>query len=498
MKTSKTVRNILLKELKRRKMVGERSKEKVQRDLNITLKQNLSVKQYNLVTDPSKFIVVRCSRRAGKTHSLMHLLRTAAVSKPNQNILYVTKTRKMAHEIVWSDLGKILGDVYKDSVVFKVSDLRILFPNGSKITLGGLSNADEGDKYRGQSYDLVLIDEAQMFPTWLSQVVREVFTPTFITTGGRLILTGTPNSSCSGYFYEADNHDHHPSSATATTWSKHGWNLTENEFVVECAMRNNPNIKSPEDIILSLVGVNADLNSPSIRREYFGEWVRDKDCNVYAYDEDLLDHTLVDDIVQAKRNDFSCVIGIDLGYTSGNAIVVVGYLNSKNTKIRVMVAEQTGNITVMQLADKLKEYRRVYSPHTMVVDAGALGGAITQELNTTHSLALVPAKKSDKSAYIAMLNSRMRNGDVYVDPKSALATEMKNLRWLNTDYERGILTEDKTSSTNHLCDAFLYATRYIYSNYTEAEAPLTTSNQHNHNHHHHHYYNPYEDSEHGY
>ena len=98
----------------------------------------------------------------------------------------------------------------------------------------------------------------------------------------------------------------------------------------------------------------------------------------------------------------------------------------------------------------------------MVIDAGALGKKIQEELNQRFSFNFEAADKNRKAEFIELLNSDFRLGHVKMKGNSELSDEMTMLCWDNDDFQEGKYTEDDYFD-NHLCDAFLYCWRYLYN-----------------------------------
>jgi phage terminase large subunit len=142
-------------------------------------------KAQRLIADaPFRFRVACCGRRFGKTHlALREIAKFAA--QPDQKVIYVAPTYRMAKNILWKKLKRKLTSI---NWVKKVNEteLSLELVNGSEIQLKG---ADNYDSLRGTGNNFIVLDEiADMHPEAWYEVLR----PTLSDTGGHALFLGTP------------------------------------------------------------------------------------------------------------------------------------------------------------------------------------------------------------------------------------------------------------------------------------------------------------------
>jgi len=144
----------------------------------------LSQAQQTIVNSPARFRVVVAGRRFGKTHlAIRELARHARI--PDQEVIYVAPTYKMAKNIVWRKLKNKLTDL---NWVLKhnETELKLELKNGSTISLKG---ADNYDSLRGTGNHFIVLDEfADIDPEAWYETLR----PTLSDTGGSALFIGTP------------------------------------------------------------------------------------------------------------------------------------------------------------------------------------------------------------------------------------------------------------------------------------------------------------------
>ena len=153
----------------------------------------LSKPQQTIAQNKNRFRVVSAGRRFGKTFlSLRELARYAR--HPNQKVLYVAPTYRMAKGILWDQIKARLTGL---NWVRKIneSDLNILLVNGTKINIRG---ADNFDSLRGLEYDFIVMDEAAMID---QRAWTEVLRATLSNTQGHALFISTPTGK-SNWFYD--------------------------------------------------------------------------------------------------------------------------------------------------------------------------------------------------------------------------------------------------------------------------------------------------------
>jgi PBSX family phage terminase large subunit len=144
--------------------------------------------------DPTRFRVLCCGRRWGKT-TLAGEEMKARAAVPNSSIVYIAPTYQQARDILWSQLKRELQNAGK----INESRLEIDLVNGSKISLRGWEAVET---LRGQNFDLIVIDEIAMRRSFNEQW-QEVIRPTLTDTEGEALFISTPKGF--NHFYELFN-----------------------------------------------------------------------------------------------------------------------------------------------------------------------------------------------------------------------------------------------------------------------------------------------------
>jgi hypothetical protein len=389
-------------------------------------------KQIDFIRDPARFKTAVCSRRAGKSIACAADLINTALTKKG-DVAYLTLSRVSAKRIIWRELLKINKD-YELGGIPDNTDLSLKMPDGNIIFVSGAKDATDAEKWRGMAFSKIYIDESQAFRAYIQDLIEDILEPALTDYNGSLSLIGTPGPVPAGYFYDAA---HNPA------WSHHAW-----------TMQQNPHIKlksgrEPIEIIQELANRRGlKVSDASIQREYFGQWIKDLDSLVFKFDN-------IANICLDIPKNLTYIFGIDIGYKDADAIAVLGYSHFTG-KVYLVEELVTSKQDITSLVGQIKALQDKYKPVKMVMDAGALGKKIQEEIRIRHQLPIEAADKHRKFEYIALLNDDLRSGKFQAYPGSRFAEDTNLVQWNYDDPAR-----PKVSDVYHtdIGDAILYAHR---------------------------------------
>lgn len=403
--------------------------------------------QRDFVEDPARLKAAVCSRRAGKSEGIAHLLLKEALAQKDVLLPYITLTTQQGKRILWPVL-KRLNHRLKLNMKFNENDLTCRLPNGSQIFIVGGSEAAELERLRGPKYPGVVIDEAQAFGPFLEDVIREIILPATMDYQGWIALTGTPNAACAGYFYEAT------TGRVQEEISVHHWTAFDNPFIV------NP--KTGERFFQAWIDAEKRRrkwtdDNPTYMREWLGKWVRDEDGLIYR----IRPMNLVDEL--PERDDWAYVLGIDLGFGDSTAFVVFAYSTDGAQVVAVESYKQAGLIP-SAVAAHVERLRSIYNFEAIVADSGGLGKGYVEEMKQRYAIPVQAAEKTKKNAYIEHLNGDLHAGVLSIVEKDnqGLIAEANLLQWRADAAGKPAdkARREDPRFENHLCDAFLYGYRY--------------------------------------
>jgi hypothetical protein len=161
----------------------------VPKSLDLTLRPA----QGEVFSATNRFRVLVAGRRFGKSYLACIELLKAALERPGETFFYCAPTYRMAKDIAWKTLKRIIPNSLIASK--NESELRMELVNGSTIELKGTENASA---LRGRSLSGVVLDEAAFME---SEVWFEVLRPALADKQGWALFISTPEGTAS-WFYD--------------------------------------------------------------------------------------------------------------------------------------------------------------------------------------------------------------------------------------------------------------------------------------------------------
>lgn len=395
--------------------------------------RDTSFKQQDaFVCDPSRFVAAQCSRRAGKTNGLALKFFKAMDKHPGSLCLYIALTRESARNIMWPVLEEHAQN-FQVPVVFTESNLTATHSNGSRLQLFGADMKNFIRRLKGIKSPGVAIDEAQDFGSHLATLVDDVITPTLTDyEDSWLALTGTPGPIPNGYFYEITSLRQHG-------FSLHQWTLLDNPYL--------PNAKSFIDELKKKRGW--DESHPTLRREWYNEWVLDVEALLIKYSADKNHYT------ELPKGNWVYILGVDIGLRDADALAVLAW--SETTADIYLIEEIiTSNQDITELSNQINAMMKKYDIAKIVIDQGGLGAKIAEELRRRKHIPVQAADKARKMENVAFLNDWLRLGRFKAKSASTFAQDSYRVQidWDKTTPDR-IRVKDGFHSD--IIDAVLYA-----------------------------------------
>lgn len=450
------------------------------------IRQALFKQQRDFVDDPSKFKAALCPRRAGKSFVSLTAAILKCLERPDAKVLIIAKVRRQVKGVYWHDLKKFVRE-YELGCKLRNNELNCEFPNGSQIDFTGADTAEEIDKFRGQGYDLVVIDEGKSYSvSLLSELVDEIIVPALMDRQGSVIMIGTPGAVLDGLFYKVTtatllSEDKTPAvvrydemdawQGEMPQWTLHSWTTQDNvrcPWIWEEVQKHKKRMRWSD-------------THPTWQREYLGQWVPDDEAMVYSYVPSNTDGRCnwEPDFAEPAfglpaDHDWSYLLGLDLGYHDATAFVVAAW-SETHPVLHYLYTEKHPKLNIESLAEKLKQLETKLGVKfdARIADTGGLGVFIVKSLSQVYGIPLLAAKKTEKHAHIKLLNSDLEMGRVKVPAGDPLAEEWATLMWANKDKEAAAFRKKEDPRLdNHAADAALYLWRYAHHHLdTKVEKP---------------------------
>lgn len=441
------------------------------------LRADLFPQQLALMDDPWRFKAVLCSRRAGKSFTAQAMLLDRALAKPGAACVFITMTRGKAKRLLWSILHK-QNNKLDLGIQFNHAELTATFPNGSIITLAGAETAADIEKFRGEAFDLVVVDECKSFPTsLLDEMLADVLSPALADHLGTLVMMGTPGAILTGTFFQAtgpeacqvstvdgvrkalsrryDDRNDPRLAGVEFGWSLHSWSTKDN-------------VKKPhiwQEALNNKLRAGWSDEDPTWLREWMGQWVADNSAFVLRYTSERNAWTpnpeWADTHGLDPQHEWHFVLGMDLGYDDDFDIEVFAWAPTVEAMYHV-AGFNAPRLEVKDIALKVVELQEQFGTFdVMVGDRGGLGKMILATLDSQYGLFIEAADKQEKRDYIELLNSDLVNRKLFFLSGSNLETQALTAQWDET----GKKVDDSTP--DHAIDASLYVWRYCYHHFAK-------------------------------
>lgn len=280
------------------------------------MKIKLSPWQTTVLLDRTRYKVVNCGRRAGKsTVSSLRILQFATDNE-NKQIWYVAPTYKQAKGIMWS----MLMELIPPEIVSKKNEteLSITLTNGSTIYLKG---SEDPDKLRGVRIDFCIFDECAFINKW--DEVWKVMRPTLADSRADCWFISTPN----GF-----NHFKDMAERTDSDWKYFHFTSYDNPYI-------------PRDEIEAM---KIEMDTDSFQQEIMGEFRKMSGLIYKGFNRDI-------HMVDVPRLDYNWTYtrAIDFGFGHKTAL---GYfaINSTGTEIYCYDGLYQSGLTTKDMADVVK------------------------------------------------------------------------------------------------------------------------------------------------
>lgn len=388
--------------------------------------------QNAFIQDSNRFIAAQCSRRAGKSNGLAIRLLHTLQTHPNCFCLYIALTRESARNIMWGVLQE-QDAKFGIGCEFTESNLTITHPNGARLQLFGADMKNFIRRLKGIKTPGVAIDEAQDFGSHLQSLVDDVLTPTLTDyQDSWLAITGTPGPVPLGYFYDITHQRKYG-------FSLHQWTLLE-----------NPYLPAAKEFIQELKVKRSwdDLN-PTLRREWYNQWVLDLESLLVRYDIQRNHY----DILPAAS--YIHIMGVDIGFRDADALCILAWSES-SADIYLVEEVVTSGQDITTLSESMERLIKQYNPSKIVMDEGGLGKKVAEEIRRRRHLPVQPADKSRKMENIAFLNDYLRLGKFKAKKTSRFVEDSYKVQ---IDWDKTSPDKIKIKDTFHsdIIDAVLYA-----------------------------------------
>ncbi len=361
-------------------------------------------KQREVLEAPAKFIVLRCSGRAGKTRAFLLKWLQVKEQKPGQVSVYVALSLDSAMRLAWAQL-KQMNDELGLGLTFNIGKHTIEDGKGSKLILLGANRSDLVDVLRGFPMVLAGFDEAAFFRAGLlERAIYEAVLIRLADFDGECWVMSTPGYVNSGFHFDICE----GRKAGFQGWQFFHWTFFDNphlpagrddlsdeqrrEWRLEYARKTRERMGWTED-------------SPGYVREFLGLPADDIASLIYKLSRKR--HCIQDmpESWSTQRHRWHTVLGMDYGSTNATSWVLWAFEHHSPIAYCVK-ARKLYEQSPSQVADITRnEWVDVFKPDVIVGDPAAK--AYIDELRVRQQIAVQAADKLDKRAHQRTFNDAL-------------------------------------------------------------------------------------------
>jgi hypothetical protein len=370
--------------------------------------------------------VVVAHRRAGKTVACINDLIRAALTFPRSDgrFAYVAPFYSQAKAVAWDYLKQFSSAI--PGIEINESELRIDYPNGSRIRLFG---ADNANALRGLFFDGIVADE---YGDWKPSVWSYVIRPALADRGGWAIIIGTPKGR--NQFWEVYEH-----AKTADNWLCLTIRASESGLLPASELAELQN-ELTEDAWRQEMECDFDAALPGA---IYGKelWLAEQQGRIKPglYDPDLPVHAVM-----------------DLGFSDDTAI----FWFQVGKELRIIDCYATNGMPISHYNEVLraKPYRYgpwLWLPHDARAKSLQTGRSIEQQFT---SLGWKPRIVPELGLIDGIQAARLTLAEIFID--SSCSEALDALKQYQREYDEDkkcFRDKPRHDWTSHYADAFRYA-----------------------------------------
>ncbi|MBW9222115.1 phage terminase large subunit [Methanothermococcus sp. SCGC AD-155-C09] len=350
-----------------------------------------------------KTIIVAAGRRFGKSKLMAFLLIFLCSTQKNKKYAVIAPFYSNAR-IIFREIKKYIE---KSNILSKLVKrmvespyMTIEFKTGCTIDF---RSADNPTSIRGESYHLVILDEAAFIK---DNVVKYVIKPLLLDYDAPLIEISTPNGH--NHFYESflmgENKQNRHISFRFPTWA--------NPFLPKSAIEE----------IKQEVGED----SPVWKQEYCAEFIDDNEAVFkWEYIQQCIDGTI--NLLKSGEKGHQYVMGVDLAKFDDYTVITILDVSVKPYKL--VYFERFNLMPYSFVADKVKELYQLFNKPQVCMDATGPGAAVVEQVESLNPIGFTFTSKN-KLPLITKLQTSIVKNEVLFPYLDQLITELKYFRYV--------------------------------------------------------------------
>lgn len=426
--------------------------------------------QTDYIESRALFNAVMCSRRSGKTYGAVerHVRVLTDPETPRGSWTHFgSLIRRNARKHFFDPIQRRLDEL---GWAFDANgtDMILRLENGNVTQAFGCDDIAGIKAPQGDGSFLFTIDECHLPIEDVTQALVDVATPMLTDRGGMLDLLGLPPEVEGGFFSQV---------LDGGGFRVFGWTMFDHDFprpreekladVVERCRQRGLAIE-----VITTMGADGRPRyspgpgtHPLVLRQYFGRRVVDPEKVAYEFATGRNTYQAIDVSGSAWR----FALGLDLGFSDHDAIVVVGWRKDDPDRRLYVVHEwQARHQDVDQLAAVLREVVAQYRPTSLVGDHGGHGAIKVLETLQARLGVAFARKPQDVLLSVGLVNDDLRTGRLQVPEGSQLARELPQVQ-RSTNPRTNKVEINKRGIHSDLTEALRYA--HYAARHWAAKAP---------------------------
>ena len=391
--------------------------------------------------------VINCARQFGKSFTEQVVMVEFAIRHPGATLLFVAPLKSQAYEIIYGKSFYKVFETCPEHLRPKSVKETLLFPNGSRIRVGG-TDGHNYENLRGGSADMLILDEAG-FMAHLDTGVIPALQPMLIENKGKAIYSSTPPPSLDHPYVEI--------------YRAHRDKGHINHFTIF----DNKHID--QDGLLKLyeeTGSTPDRYTTRFRREYLAEFVQEDTVQIARdWQEEFVEEIEHDEFFQFYHK----YVAIDPGVVDLTG-VLYAYYDYQHARLviedewTINGPELTTELLANAIKDKLAELEYGQKPYRLIADNNNLH--LIQDLGKIYGLPFIgtsktrlESKTNQDEGMVNKLNMWLRQGKIVVNPRcTQLLGCLRYGIWEEKNGKREFAKSKKYGHFDHLA-ALMYLVR---------------------------------------
>lgn len=355
--------------------------------------------QTEFMDDPSRRKAFVSGRQVGKSRTAAWIGLHRAVTHADETVLITADAQRQAGELfaqIQSEMSNA-GMSNDQWGVDRDTQTIIEFDNGSRILC--LPTGRNGNKIRGYTADMVIVDEAAFVE---DEIIEDVIEPMLFVNDGHLVLTSTPWGT-SGYFYKnATKWSTDPDAYS--TWDKETGGISSGQ---------NPLISDDE-----VEQYKEGKTEMQIKQEVLGNFI---DAAETFFPPELIRECMVTSV---ERETDAVYLGADLADAGDDETVLVLVDGNGN-----VFDIESHDISVTKSRKRIETLDAHYDFESIVVDETGIGAGPVQMLERTIGRKVGSEKLTTqkKQSMYQTLKAEMESGNVRFEHDEKMRTQLEEI-----------------------------------------------------------------------